>query len=110
MVQYFQNKGSLDSKRISLLISSKQMEINSTSNKDSSNLRSKMLCLVRSKACKRCGGDLSIECDVYGVYIECIQCGATWTKNDLKLTSFQKSEPKLKPIDTKPLVITAVKR
>jgi len=44
-----------------------------------------MLTLVRSKSCKRCGGDLSIECDIYGVYIECIQCGATYTKNDLEL-------------------------
>ncbi|MDD5338770.1 MAG: hypothetical protein PHG35_05090 [Dehalococcoidales bacterium] len=46
-----------------------------------------MLSLIRRKACKRCGGDLSIECDIYGVYIECIQCGATWNKEDLKLAS-----------------------
>ena len=44
-----------------------------------------MLCLVRPKACQRCGGDLSLECDIYGVYAECIQCGATWSKKDLKL-------------------------
>jgi len=42
-----------------------------------------MLCLVRLKGCKRCGGDVSLECDVYGVYAECIQCGATWTRKDL---------------------------
>lgn len=42
-----------------------------------------MLCLIRAKACKRCGGDLSLECDIYGVYIQCIQCGANWTKEDL---------------------------
>jgi len=42
-----------------------------------------MLCVIRSKACKRCGGDLSLECDIYGVYIQCIQCGATWSKQDL---------------------------
>lgn len=65
-----------------------------------------MLCLVRAKACKRCGGDLSIECDIYGVYIECIQCGATWTKSDLKYTPFQKSEPKLKAENTKPIATT----
>ena len=35
-----------------------------------------MLCLVRPKACKRCGGDLSLERDKYGTYAECIQCGA----------------------------------
>jgi hypothetical protein len=45
--------------------------------------RSDMLCLIRAKACKRCGGDLSLECDVYGVYIQCIQCGANWTREDL---------------------------
>jgi ribosomal protein L37AE/L43A len=47
----------------------------------------KTLGLVRVKACPRCSGDLSIERDVFGIYIECIQCGATWTKNDLKLTA-----------------------
>jgi hypothetical protein len=42
-----------------------------------------MLCLIRAKACKKCGGDLSLECDVYGVYIQCIQCGANYSKEDL---------------------------
>jgi len=60
-----------------------------------------MLCLVRSKACKRCGGDLSIECDIYGVYIECIQCGATWNKDDLKLTAARDAET-LKAVAAKP--------
>jgi hypothetical protein len=45
--------------------------------------RKNMLCLIRAKACKKCGGDLSLECDVYGVYIQCIQCGSNWTKEDL---------------------------
>jgi hypothetical protein len=48
----------------------------------SSEARKKMLCLIRSKGCKRCGGDLSVECDIYGVYIECIQCGATFHQKD----------------------------
>jgi hypothetical protein len=43
----------------------------------------KMLCLVRPKACPRCGGDLSLEFDVYGVYATCIQCGATCSKKDM---------------------------
>ena len=42
-----------------------------------------MLCLVRTKACKRCGGDLSLERDKYGTYIECIQCGAISSETDL---------------------------
>ena len=48
-----------------------------------------MLCLVRIKACERCGGDVSLECDIYGVYAECIQCGATWQQKvpKLKFTS-----------------------
>ncbi len=43
-----------------------------------------MLCLVRTKSCKRCGGDLSLECDRYGTYLECIQCGATWSEQELR--------------------------
>ena len=42
-----------------------------------------MLCVVRTRACRRCGGDLSLECDIYGVYIQCIQCGASYNKEDL---------------------------
>jgi hypothetical protein len=42
-----------------------------------------MLSLIRAKACKKCGGDLSLECDIYGVYIQCIQCGANFSKEDL---------------------------
>ena len=51
-----------------------------------------MLTLIRKKSCKRCGGDLSIECDIYGVFIECIQCGATYNKSDLKLTSMNSTD------------------
>ena len=82
------------------------MNFENTSTELVTDSRRKMLCLVRAKACKRCGGDLSIECDVYGVYIECIQCGATWTKNDLKYTPFQEKEQKLKAEDVKPLTPT----
>lgn len=27
------------------------------------------------KACKRCGGDMHINRDIYGEYKECLQCG-----------------------------------
>jgi hypothetical protein len=50
-----------------------------------------MLCLVRIKGCKRCGGDLSIECDIYGVYAECIQCGANWFRKDLTIDTIRES-------------------
>jgi hypothetical protein len=53
--------------------------------------RRTMLCLVRIKGCKRCGGDLSIECDVYGVYAECIQCGANWFRKDLTLETIREN-------------------
>jgi hypothetical protein len=62
-----------------------------------------MLTLVRSKSCKRCGGDLSIECDIYGVFIECIQCGATYNKSDLKLAAMNNTENTVKatpPVST----------
>jgi len=44
-----------------------------------------MLCLVKAKGCKRCGGDLSLECDIYGVYAECIQCGANWNEQVMEI-------------------------
>lgn len=37
--------------------------------------------MVWPKGCKRCGGDLSMEGDVYGSYVACLQCGHV--KNDL---------------------------
>jgi hypothetical protein len=42
-----------------------------------------MLCVIRTRSCKRCGGDLSLECDIYGVYIQCIQCGASYSEENL---------------------------
>jgi hypothetical protein len=71
--------------------------------------RRKMLCIIRAKACKRCGGDLSLECDIYGVYIECIQCGATWSKSDLALPTAREVEKSLKAVKAKRLA-TAVRR
>jgi hypothetical protein len=68
-----------------------------------------MLCLIRAKACKRCGGDLSVECDIYGVYIECIQCGAAYHKSDLNLTSVRDAET-LKAIKAKPSATTPHQR
>jgi hypothetical protein len=61
-----------------------------------------MLCVIRVKACKRCGGDLSLECDIYGVYIQCIQCGATWSKQDLVLPAARDTENSLKAKKAKP--------
>ena len=69
-----------------------------------------MLCVVRAKACKRCGGDLSLECDIYGVYIECIQCGATWNKSDLATPTAQEVEKSLKAARAKRLATTARRR
>ena len=43
-----------------------------------------MLSIMRSKACKRCHGDLSVEADVYGTYIQCLQCGATYSEEEFK--------------------------
>ena len=64
-----------------------------------------MLGLIRKKSCKRCGGDLSIECDVYGVYIECIQCGATYSKDDLKLAAENNGENTVKATPAMPSAV-----
>ena len=58
-----------------------------------------MLCLIRPKGCKRCGGNLSLECDIYGVYIQCIQCGATWNKEDLASLIARDAEKSLKAVN-----------
>ena len=33
-----------------------------------------MFHLIKSKGCQRCGGDLFLEQDEYGIYVSCIQC------------------------------------
>jgi len=43
-----------------------------------------MLNLIRKKGCRRCHGNLSIESDIYGIYVQCIQCGAQYTEKDLR--------------------------
>ena len=48
-----------------------------------------MLCIIRTKGCKCCGGDLSLECDIYGVYAECIQCGANWSESAITCAGTQ---------------------
>jgi anaerobic ribonucleoside-triphosphate reductase len=55
-----------------------------------------MLTLIRIKACNRCGGDVSLECDIYGVYAECIQCGATWYQKAPKLRFVNNEEMSVK--------------
>ena len=64
-----------------------------------------MLCLVQVKGCKRCGGDLSLECDIYGVYAECIQCGATWTEREMIVPTTQKPEKSPKAESAKPIMV-----
>jgi hypothetical protein len=61
-----------------------------------------MLCIVRPKACLRCGGDLSLECDIYGVYIECIQCGANWNSKDITLAKIHDAVKANKPGEAVP--------
>jgi hypothetical protein len=43
-----------------------------------------MLKVIRRHACRRCQGNLSVESDVYGVYVQCIQCGAVYTEKDVR--------------------------
>jgi hypothetical protein len=69
-----------------------------------------MLCLVRSKACKRCGGDLSLECDIYGVYAECIQCGANWSQEAMIRPAIQQVANNRKTVTVKPPEVTHSQR
>ena len=59
-----------------------------------------MFSLVRTKACKRCGGDLSLEQDKYGTYVECIQCGAVLSEADLELADKPRTAAPVKPAAT----------
>jgi hypothetical protein len=34
--------------------------------------------MIKTRGCKRCGGDLALERDRYGSYFFCIQCGAEY--------------------------------
>jgi hypothetical protein len=63
-----------------------------------------MLCVIRPKACQKCGGDLSLECDIYGVYIECIQCGANWTRRDVTLSILEQIQKSRKAVKARPAV------
>ena len=43
-----------------------------------------MFHLIKSKGCQRCGGDLFLEQDEYGIYISCIQCGTVHAEYSYK--------------------------
>jgi hypothetical protein len=66
-----------------------------------------MLQLVRIKACRRCGGDISLECDIYGVYAECIQCGATWYQKVPKLRIINSEEMSFNKKESTPKTTSA---
>ncbi len=57
-----------------------------------------MLRLLRTRACKRCGGDLYLEHDEYGDYVECIQCGAVSNELDLIYHPHSVIEPRVEDI------------
>ena len=61
-----------------------------------------MRCLIKTKACKRCRGDLSLERDNYGAYVQCIQCGATWNISPARpvgdKAKSEQSEKQLAPV------------
>lgn len=65
-----------------------------------------MLSVIRKKACRRCQGNLSLESDVYGVYIQCIQCGATYTEKDLREMTERDTQNALRARPARPSVRT----
>jgi len=46
-----------------------------------------------------------VECDIYGVYAVCIQCGATWSKEDLIVQATRDCKNRSKSAKAKQLVI-----
>jgi len=52
-----------------------------------------MFHLIKSKGCQRCGGDLFLEQDEYGIYVSCIQCGGIHTEYPHQ--QIRRSNPKL---------------
>lgn len=46
---------------------------------------------VALKACKRCGGDMSYEIDIYGAFRQCLQCSYL---EDLSLEAAQEAARK----------------
>ena len=62
---------------------------------------------IRTKACTRCGGDLSLERDKYGTYVECIQCGAIWNEIEMIYPAIRETG-KHKPL--KPALATVNRR
>jgi hypothetical protein len=67
-----------------------------------------MLSVLRTRACKRCGGDLSLECDIYGIYIQCIQCGASYNKEDLPAPDALAAPDALRAVKAPPRQVTAL--
>ena len=37
---------------------------------------------IRSHKCQRCGGNLFLEHDAYGLYVACMQCGGVYAEYD----------------------------
>ena len=46
---------------------------------------------VKKKRCKRCGGNLCLEHDEYGVYLCCIQCSASYDEADAEVAGYSAS-------------------
>jgi hypothetical protein len=52
------------------------------------------------KACKRCGGDMSYENDIYGQFIQCLQCSYVEDfPDEATFRAGDKHEQALEPVD-----------
>ena len=65
---------------------------------------------IRTRACKKCGGDLAMERDRYGTYIACIQCGAVCTDIDLAHPARRILDEHKKATQPKSLAVTGSHR
>jgi hypothetical protein len=65
-----------------------------------------MFCHIRFKACRKCGGDISLEEDQYGRYFVCIQCGAEWNESNMASRSLEITRLSTTPLMEKHAVMT----
>ncbi len=60
---------------------------------------------ISLKACRRCGGDLHHDVDIYGRYLTCLQCGYSLDQSEAtklydRLVKPSKDKPEANPPQT----------
>ena len=54
--------------------------------------------VVLFKACPRCSGDLLVNSDMHGRYVECFQCGYLAEATEEQVASWMAANPRMEPM------------